>query len=255
MSKNAGGRSVTDAELIRYLDDQLDEAGRIEIAARLANDGASTARLETLAAHSRQLAGWLRAVDPADAAVDNAARAIRNSNIFLVHEAASTPWLRAASPVLRAAAVVLLVAGAAMAVPASRNWLLQTIEQTVRALPSGALPENLPSPAGPEIVHTFRVSGPALIVEVSGTPAGTLVLERGEGELVTTRTHDGGGTQLTVLPSGLHIASAGTSQTTYEIEVPRTITRVLLRVAGSQETTLFPDAGPQPWRRTIVLGR
>lgn len=252
MSTEAGGRSVTDAELIRYLDNELGEAERTEIAGRIARDTASSARLDTLAARSRELSGWLVSLDPAGHEVTEAGRAIRQQNVFDGRAGRGSSF-RGVSPLLRAAAIILLATGTAMAVPASRAWLLQTIERAAHSLgitttPEGAQPVD---PAGAEVVHTFVVSGTHFLVEVAGAPTGTLVLERSLEDGATARVHAAGATQLTVLPAGLRIESAGVADAIYEITLPRSITHVLLRVAGEAEMNLTP--GPHPWRHTIVL--
>ncbi|MGH7472239.1 MAG: hypothetical protein ACRENP_30175, partial [Longimicrobiales bacterium] len=129
---------ITDAELVRYLDGEVTGEARTAMAARLANEPESAARLAVLQQRTTTLSRLLVEVDPAELEVRRSAHVMKPQ----VTQAA-----RASMPTLmKAAAAIVLLFGLAFAVPPVRAWIVDQVMNVAQAI-GWVAPESGPLPA------------------------------------------------------------------------------------------------------------
>jgi hypothetical protein len=246
---------VSDADLVRFLDGEAEGAERDALAARIAADPAATERLATLRARTADLGSWLRDLGPWDGEIADAARVLRDrlriggtgvTTAARVEVARATDGQRArrgagvrglvhaTPPLLRAAAIVLVFASAALAVPPARAWLVATAARVADALglrapppaPAAASPE-----AGPDVTYHFPIAGDTLYLQVSGTPAGQVVLRRTASANAYAELSGGGGASV-VLEADRRIryVSAGSTAAVLTLGLPSHVSVASVRV-------------------------
>ena len=255
-----------DAELIRYLDDELTAAERVRLEASLAVDPQRTARLATLRRRGRRLQALLAGSDPANSEVE-AADPTRMDGVFRL-ESARRARARAGSthprmtlagrsmqphgadttsrPWLRAAIVLFVLVAGAMAVPPVRAWVIDTVQRLVSGddVPSPSDPVSADPPVrGNEfMVGRIPVTGPSFLIEMVAAPSrGTLTIRLVNDQTASATVTDGNAEGFLTLPGGLRIQTTATSTANYTFTLPRSVTRVILRIPGQEDETISMD--------------
>jgi hypothetical protein len=249
---------VSDADLIRFLDGEIDGAERASLAARIAADSAATRRLESLRTRAADLSSWLRDLGPDDRDISAAARVMRPR---IGHSTANRPaWRRIVAstpPLLRAAAIVLLFASAALAVPPARAWMLETLKRVASTLgtPEPVQPSDtpliVPEPT-PDISYSFAVSSDTFIVRVTGRLAGRLMLEKTSSEQASAEVRGGPAAGLILLPDGVQFESAAESGAVLDVKLPPRVRIVRVHIDGRADVAYEVTPGAE-WQRVIEL--
>ena len=213
---------ISDLELVRYLDGELEAKERSALDSRLAAAPEAAARLEQLRRRSRNMSALLRSNDAHAAGTRASAEAIRPR---MNQQSVRFGW----PPYLKAAAVVALLLTGALAVPPARAWLLARLLDAGAAL--GLRPtetsapeiEQTPAPAQgaslTEVVYSFQVTSDTFDVEVMQT-AGRLVVERSDDGSASASAAGAGDESFLVLPRGIRIEGPATTGTLYTISLP-----------------------------------
>lgn len=231
---NPGGeRTVTDAELIRYLDGELDQTETGLLLDRIRTEPASAARLEQLRARSHALGAMLTHADPDDLATRRSADAIRSAM-----RDAHRP---ARSPALRAAAVILLLLAGAMAAPPLRAWIIErarTIAEVVGIVArEPATPAPAPAPAeGAALSVTFAVIGDTFEIRVPGA-GGVLSVRREARDDGTIQVTGATITEHLVLVDGVRLEGEAAANARYELVLPERVATIVLRIGDDAPTT------------------
>ncbi|MGH7555005.1 MAG: hypothetical protein ACREMQ_18550 [Longimicrobiales bacterium] len=251
---------MSDADLIRFLDGEVDGAERESLAARIAADSAATRRLESLRTRTDDLSGWLRDLGPDERDISSAARVIRPS---VGHSNANrTAWrhvIASTPPLLRAAAIVLLFASAALAVPPARAWMLDTFKRFASTLGTGQpvqtndAPSIVPEPT-PDISYRFAVRSDTFVVRVTGRLAGRLMLETTMAEQASAEVRGGPGAGLILLPGGVQFESAAEPGAVFDVKLPPRVRIVRVRIDGQPDVG-FDVTQQAEWKQVIELRR
>jgi len=246
-----GGEAVTDAELVRYLDGEIEGAPRAALEARIAAAPDTAARLDTLRRRSARLSALLAELDPSAADVQQSAEAIRPATAAGARP--SRGWLPGPASLRWAAAVALLL-GAALAVPPARAWMVERARDAAEALglldtapepaveaPTGAAPDAIQ--AAPVRV-TFEVRADTF--EIEAPPRGRLIVRRGAGPTGSAESAGAPGVDLVVLPTGLRIEGTTTDDARYDVALPASVAAVRVRAgAGAALLRALPAAGEE----------
>lgn len=219
--------TMEDADLVRYLDGELDAEGVSLLEARLREDAAAAGRLEELRRRSAALSTMLRVVDPTEDEVRASAARIR--------PAPSRPPLFFRGPaMLRLVAALAVFLGLVLAVPAARAWVVEGARVVGEALrlvaPAPPAAEGPPEASpGPAIQVHFAARGDTFEVQV---PAGGSVLHVRRG-IDALGTADGAG--ILVLPGALRLEDDGAGA--HRIVLPAGVSFVRVRVGDGPPTT------------------
>lgn len=230
-----GERTVTDAELIRYLDGEMDGRESGLLIERMRAEPAAAARLEELQLRSWRLSAILPHVDPSAQETARSADLIRPA-IATRAPARATSW----TPALRAAAIILVVLAGALAAPPVRAWIADRLLAVAQAVGLTSSPDAPPAPAAtpvetPAFAVNFAVTGDTFEVRVPG-PGGTLTVRhdnRADGSVQVT------GAAITdhlVLPGGLNLEGTSSPNALYEITLPTLVRAVRLRIGDAAPT-------------------
>lgn len=255
MTTEHGGSTVSDADLVRFLDGEAEGMERDALASRIAADPIAAERLATLRARSADLGSWLHDLGPLEGEIAHAARELRvrlgidrasagvAARIDAPRETGRRDardgfqlrrLIRATPPLLRAAAIVLLFASAALAVPPARAWLIAAAARAADAL--GLRPPTpAPTPGdfapGPDVTYRFAVDGDTLHVHVTGAPAGSLVLRRTDAATASAELSGSGGASVVLeADRRLRYVSAGESGAVLALGLPTHVTVASVRV-------------------------
>ena len=241
---------MTDAELVRYLDGEIEGAPRAALEARIAAAPDAAARLDTLRRRSARLSALLAELDPSVEEVQQSAAVIRPT--VAAGAERSRRWLPGPA-VLRWAAAVALLLGAALAVPPARAWMIERVRNAAGALgllhtaPEPAV--KMPTGAAPDAAQaasvrvTFEVRADTF--EIVAPPRGRLVLRRGTGPSGSAETSGAPGADLVVLPTGLLIEGATTDDARYDVELPASVAAVRVRAGAAAVLHALPPTGEE----------
>jgi anti-sigma factor RsiW len=240
---------VTDADLIRYLDGELDGGARASFEQRVAAMPALAARLEKLSRRSSNLSRLLAEVDPSDGAAGRSELHVR---------ARLGAGGRADQPrrgLWRAVAAVAAILLLALVVPPARAWLLERGRALAGAL--GVVGENAPEPrtptvepdpspaAGPDAAIEFAVTGDTFDVDVPAAD-GTLVIRVGRGTSGRAEATDEGESTVVVLASGVRIEGRSTPSAVYSLTLPPSVTTLrVTRRGAAPEVQVAPAPGEE----------
>jgi hypothetical protein len=218
---------ITDAELIRYLDGELESAERSRLDARLAAAPAAAERLNTLRQSSSRIGSILSAADPNDLETQRSARAIRAQ----MQQARSQRSLHM-SPALRAAAVIALLLGFGLAVPPVRAWMIEQVRQLVgdQPAPEALPPANTRSVETPQVAPldiTFAISSDTFSLQYNGL-AGELHVWRALGAEAKAEPSANSTANLMIVPNGLRI-DGESANATYRLWLPARVTVLVVR--------------------------
>ena len=244
---------ISDLELVRYLDGELEAKERSALASRLAAAPEAAARLEQLRRRSGNLSTLLRTRDPSGTETRASAEVIRPT---MTKPAARYGW----PPYLKAAAVVALLLTGALAVPPARAWLLARLLDAGSAIGLGAAPTSVrvtttpaPAPTGvstTEVTYSFQVSSDTFTIEATQT-AGRIIVQRSADASASAETAGAGNESILILPRGVRIEGPSSASTVYTIKLPDRVRVVRIqRSTGVALHSLRPD---QPLQ--VELGR
>lgn len=271
-------RFFGDAELVRYLDGELDEQGRARLESAIAAAPAVQARLEQLRRRGEALRERLREADPhvperlAANPFRNGAAATAPASRGLDGEPERGREVRpgaaarlgqegaaGATPRFLRAAVVVLIAGAVVAlVPPLRALAVSGIHSAIHALTgSPAIREDVaPGAAAVDTIDVSFAAPATLEFELAERQqAGTLRIRVADVEqatvLIQSRTRR---ETFTVVPGGIHIGNVPESVADYELIVPAAVQRVRV-VVGGEEVGVFGLTGEGERSRVLEIGR
>jgi hypothetical protein len=264
---DAPGTGPDDAELVRYLDDELDAIGRARLERQIAADPASALRLETLRRRGRRMAELLASADAHVLGNGRTAPAGAPRLLSNPPRAAQTHVDRAATRrtnLLRAAVIVLALAAAAVLAPPVRALiadglarLADTVGRTPPAAPrpDAATAADAADPAGNRdgVVFQLIVGTTDFRIDVdSEQRAGALVLRRGEpGSGSAEIDGPAADAELLVAAGTLRVLNNEGATASYVIVLPATVRRVHVRVDRRAVITLPLDGD----RRVDLTGR
>lgn len=242
---------LSDGDLVRLLDGELDAEERARVEAHAAGCEACAARLRRLRRRSARLSGILLASDPqappAPVQAPDELALRRASRDRQAHSApAPRPWLRVA------AVVVLLLAAGVVASPLRAvvaEWLRTQWERIAApgagapapAAEAPAAPAPERSPAGARV--QFTPQGTTFTLDVAVPQgAGSVEVRRAAGTSATAEQTGGGAqAELLVLPSGVRIRNAPGATADYRVTVPASVRTVRVRVGEGRETVLTAE--------------
>ncbi|HEX7090624.1 MAG TPA: hypothetical protein VF192_10860, partial [Longimicrobiales bacterium] len=241
---------MTDAELVRYLDGEIEGAPRAALEARIAAAPDAAARLDTLRRRSARLSALLADLDPPLEEVQQSAAAIRP--MVAAGAARARGWLPGPA-LLRWAAAVALLLGAALAVPPARAWMIQRVRDAAEALglldtapepavetPAGAAPDALQAAS---VRVTFEVHVDTF--EIEAPPRGRLVVHRGPRASGSAEAAGVPGVAFVVLPTGLRIEGPATDDARYDVALPASVAAVRIRAGDATLLHALPPAGEE----------
>jgi hypothetical protein len=247
---------LTEGELVRALDGELDREEELRANAHMAACPACTQRLQRLNSRATQLSDLMLQSDfdipaaqpPASGAANvvdlSAARALRTRHVL-------------ATPAFRVAAAVALLLGITLVTPA-RAWITDWVQdQWSRLVDVNPAPEPASPAAQPEVIVAgarvqFVPDGSEFRVELqSAQDAGAIDVAYHDQAFATAET-SGTAAELLVLPSGVRVMNERGSAATYRMRVPRTIERVVVISGGNTLARL--DAAQLEPGQTLPLG-
>jgi hypothetical protein len=241
---------VNDADLIRYLDGELDDAGRARVESAVAADAERAARLETLRRRGRRLRRMLTKTDvppppqPPPAFVEQPTARLKSRR---------SPSI----PLMRAAAVLLVIAGVLTFVPPVRAWIVEQWQRFSTPTESGPLPGEPPLLRIPDTLD-IAFPSPQRTFDfelIARQRAGRIRIRVADVDQVTaemhTRTHT---EEFFQFPGGLRVINTEGSVADYEIIVPSTVRAVRVTVAGTQ-IARYATQAEDGRERVFELGR
>jgi anti-sigma factor RsiW len=265
------GNAASDAELIRYLDGELNADERARVDAAVAGDVALADRLARLRARDERLRALLADADPSEADTRAANPATRtageprasaqqgrtvqsDATVRPIEGARAMRTRRLASSRapgghwLRAAAVILALLGASLFVPPVRAWIVDRLESLVPGEDTAV--EMSPAiPSADEtspVAYRMAVTGSTLFLDADAAQAG--------GEL-TVRVADvvnaslepldaDAGDPVLVMPDEdrVRIQNGEGSTASYRLTLPRQVVTLRIRIGGGLVRTFELDA-------------
>ena len=262
---DAAGPGLADAELIRYLDGELDALGRARVERRIADDPAAARRLETLRRRGRRMRELLAAADapalgngrsphgPEFPAESAGAADARPAPVIPLNARAPGRETGTAGRrrFLRAAVVLLALAATALLAPPVRALIAEGLARLAAAFgeepavpaATGTAPtaDGSAGARDAEFGAAFDVAAAEFRIEVAtGQAAGTLTVRPGAGERGSAAI-DGpaGQAELVVSDGVLRIRNGEDATASYVVALPATVRRVHIQVGG-QETVALP---------------
>ena len=235
-----GEPEITDAELVHYLDGELEGNRRAALEARIAAAPLAAERLETLSRRTARLSGFLTELDPPAARTAASAAALRAR--LPAGPLHARPWWQHAS-LARGVAAAAVVAGLILIVPPARAWMVERARDVAAAL--GFLPTEPPAeappsaPLGADLAVSFAVEAAGFDVHVPD-PAGVLVVRQGTDAVGTAEASGGG--SFVILPEGIRVEDAAAGAV-YQLTLPSTVTTVSVRSADLPAVT-YPLPAP-----------
>ena len=230
-----GERTVTDSELIRYLDGEMDGRESGLLIERLRAEPAAAVRLEELQLRSWRLSAILPHADPSAQETARSGDVIRRT-LATRARARPTSW----TPLLRAAAIILVVLAGALVAPPVRAWIADRLLAVAEAVGLTSAPGVPPAPAAtpvetPAFAVNFAVTGDTFEVRVPG-PGGTLTLRHHDGTDGSVQVTGAAITDHLVLPGGLRLEGTPSPDARYEITLPPLVRTVRLRIGDAAPT-------------------
>jgi hypothetical protein len=240
--------TANDADLVRYIDGELDEAGRARVEAALADDIELAARLETLRRRGTRLRRMLQQNDPPPAAGSLPERgAVADEDVK-----------RAGSPALtlmRAAAVLLVLVGIFSLVPPLRAWIVDRWERI--ASPAETTPPGQPPllRTPDTVAVTFPTEYQSFDFElIARQQTGTLRIRVADVDQVAAEMYTRTNTETFFkFPAGLRVINAETSVADYDIVIPSTVRTVRVTI-GAQRIAAYSTRQEEGKERVFELG-
>ncbi|HSJ23966.1 MAG TPA: hypothetical protein VK929_04760 [Longimicrobiales bacterium] len=217
-------------ELLRFIDNEGDDAWRAGRQRHLAACQACTRELDLLAADADLVRTWVDAAAfEADLPPAAAGGRVphRTGNERRRHVMAS-PWLRAA-------AVLLLMAAPVVAVPALREWVVDSIigDGATPGAATLAVPESAGEAA---IIRFVPAAGPFIVSVDAAQEDGTLTLrvdaDAGQAALETLPYPGGASVEPVISEGSLRLRNSPAAAASYTLTLPASVTRVVVTVDG-----------------------
>lgn len=222
---------MSDAQLIRYLHDELSAQERAHIEAQLAASASVAERLRLMRQRSARLSVLLRSADPDPAQVEASAQSIRSTVEARPHT--HQYWWHRVPRSLAAAAAMAVLLGGVMLVEPARAWVIE--QARAIAVVTGLVdsPPDSPAPtAGPGWRFAFPWSARTFEVN-AGAARGTLVIRRGTEPRAIVESMDAGTTRIVVTPTGAVLAGADTTPAAYTFVLPPEVEELRVVYEGS----------------------
>jgi hypothetical protein len=159
------------------------------------------------------------------------------------------------APWLRAAAVLVLLASPVAAIPALRQWLVGTVTElrdTPDMLPA-AMPQERSAAQGASAIRFVPVAGTFAVDLDAVQAAGVLVIRHGTGNEAVLQQTGSGEVEPVISATSLRVRNESGSTASFHLQLPVTVNRVVVRVAGAHVRTV--DAAALAAGVSIDLGR
>lgn len=258
MSNSPHSRSehLTEGELVRYLDGEIEAGERSRIAEHLLACSSCRAQLEQIRSAREELEGLLNQAEISpDAARKEAARAAMERALAQSRRRAA-PRFRGAW--LRAAAVATVLLASTLSISPARAWVAQlwhgAVEQVERLAGVEA-----PAPAPVELSLSnatigFVPRGERFLLEVRSTQrSGSLVLGIADGASVTASASGEEEIALLVRQDGMRIENSPNNTADYAIRLPAQLREVRIRVGETEEQVYRIDQLAGSWISVVPL--
>jgi hypothetical protein len=292
MSLTLGSRPqhLDDADLVRYLDRQLDRAGNRRTELHLSACAECSARLKAMDARSSQVSAWLGGLD---APASDEQKALAMAAVQRARFRAR-PFAAVSRP-LAAAAMIALMLTVTFGTPPGRAWVNGAVQRLGRIFPGEA--EQAPTASRQAAGSTVAADSVAAAAEAepSGAAAPTTGVPRGRGRAVLppgmseavsfnppgnyvlirfdSRQRDGAALlwskdistasgqvvagrqaeRLVPTADGLRIRNAPGSRADYVIEVPKRYRYIRVQVADEPETTYSVPRSQHDMNLNVML--
>jgi hypothetical protein len=158
------------------------------------------------------------------------------------------------APWLRAAAVLVLLASPVAAIPALRQWLVGTVSElrdTPDMLPA-AMPQEQSAAPGPTAIRFVPVVGTFAVDLDAVQASGVLVIRHGAGHEAVLQQTGTGEVEPVISATSLRVRNESGSTASFHLQLPVTVNRVVIRVAGAHIRTV--DAAALAAGVSIDLG-
>ncbi|HEX6040063.1 anti-sigma factor family protein [Longimicrobium sp.] len=281
---------LEDADLVRYMDRQLDRAGNRRVELHLAVCADCSARLQSLQDRGRLVSSFLAELDTPPVADEQ--RALAMAAVQRARFRARPVWV--SRPGLAAAAIVALLLTVTFGTPPGRAWVSAAVERLGGTVPGQAAPEAaivLPAqeaappaaatpaarveaepPAAPRATPqprtTRAVLPPGMSEAVSFSPAGNYVLlkidSRQRAGVLTLWIKNSPRASAQVVAGlraealeptadGLHLRNTSTSRADYTVEVPTRYRYIRLQIGDEPETVINVNRARRDWLWSLSL--
>lgn len=224
---------LDDSDLIRYLDGGAAAAEQAAADEHVDSCETCAARVTAYRTRMQRLGELLRETDPPVPTMRAPQRRV---------------WRR---PEIAIAAALLVLVGVSVTVRPVRAWIIDR-SRDLWAIVTGAEREPpramlRPTDATTASV-TFVPSGDTFTVRVAAfQAAGTISVAVGPDSTVTAEVLEGTREHLLVLPAGLRIVNAGSSEARYEITIPVHLSSVTIEVNGRRLAQIEPRGVASRW--------
>jgi anti-sigma factor RsiW len=230
---------LTEGEVIRYLDDEGDPEERRRWSEHLDACERCARELDELGSLLNGFSAGVGALGAPPDLLERTRplpRPVRPHGSVRGRGAGSVRWLR------HAAAILLLLLPLAL-VPPLRAWIVERVSEAVGR--GAAAPHPDPAPAAAQAGGRLRFvpGGEEVQVEITAwQAAGTLTLRRSEGPAGVLEVVGGSGDEGSMVSERvLRIESAPGSTASYELHLPASVRRVVVRV-GDERYRVLEDA-------------
>jgi hypothetical protein len=159
------------------------------------------------------------------------------------------------APWLRAAAVLVLLASPVAAIPALRQWLVGTVTE-LRDTPDmvpAAMPQDRSAAPGSSAIRFVPVAGSFAIDLDAEQATGVLVIRHGTGNEAVLQQTGTGEVEPVISATSLRVRNESGSTASFHLQLPVTVNRVVVRIAGAHVRTV--DAAALAAGVSIDLGR
>jgi hypothetical protein len=243
---------LADDELLRFIDGeddplQPDWAGHVSSCARCSEE------VQLLRGHAGVVREWLDRAAFEDAlpprlhvgAADSARRdstAPRRDSTAPRRDSTAAPRRARYSlaPWLRAAAVLVLLASPVAAIPALRQWLVGTVTE-LRDTPDmvpAAMPQERSAAPGSSAIRFVPVAGTFAVDLDAAQATGVLVIRHGTGNEAVLQQTGTGEVEPVISATSLRVRNGSGSTASFQLQLPVTVSRVVVRVAGAHIRTV-----------------
>jgi hypothetical protein len=159
------------------------------------------------------------------------------------------------APWLRAAAVLVLLASPVAAIPALRQWLVGTVTE-LRDTPDmvpAAVPQERSAAQGASAIRFVPVAGTFAVDLDAAQATGVLVIRHGAGNEAVLQQTGAGEVEPVISATSLRVRNESGSTASFNLQLPVTVNRVVVRVAGAHVRTV--DAAALAAGVSIDLGQ
>jgi hypothetical protein len=144
------------------------------------------------------------------------------------------------APWLRAAAVLVLLASPLAAIPALRQWLVGTVTElrdTTGMVPA-AMPQERSAAPGSSAIRFVPVAGTFAVDLDVAQATGVLVIRHGTGHEAVLQQTGTDEVEPVISAASLRVRNESGSTASFHLQLPVTVSRVVVRVAGAYIRTV-----------------